>query len=91
MIVDLINAYKKTKKAFYEILRRGISWLDMGSFDDLIACGNFIKAIEDRQSLMVGSPEEVAWRNKWISKTQLKKIAKEYKNYYGKYLEDICR
>ncbi len=90
-IVDLINAYKKTKKAFYEILRRGISWLDMGSFDDLIACGNFIKAIEDRQSLMVGSPEEVAWRNKWISTTQLKKIAKEYKNYYGKYLEDICR
>ena len=90
-IVDLINIYQNINKANFHLLRRGISWLDMGSFDDLISCGNFIKAIEDRQNLMIGSPEEIAWRNKWIKTKDLIKISENYKNYYGEYLRNICQ
>ena len=88
-IVDLLKIYKKKNKLNFHILRRGISWLDMGSFDDLISCANFIKSIEDRQQLMIGQPEEIAWRNKWITKKQLKEIAYNYNNYYGKYLLNL--
>ena len=90
-IVDLINVYVKQKKAKFEKIGRGISWLDMGSFDDLNNCSNFIRAIEKRQNFMIGSPEEIAWGNKWISTKQLKKIAGKYKNNYGKYLNNLYR
>lgn len=90
-IVDILKIYIKKNKAKFNILRRGISWLDMGNFNDLLSCANFIKSIEDRQNLMIGSPEEVAWRNKWITKKQLIKISKEYKNYYGEYLSKIIK
>ena len=54
-------------------------WLDMGSFNDLNDCSNFIKTIETRQNFMIGSPEEIAWRNKWISKESLKELQKNIK------------
>jgi len=90
-IVDLINIYIKQKKAKFEKIGRGISWLDMGSFDDLNNCSNFIRTTEKRQNFMIGSPEEIAWENKWISTKQLKKIAGKYKNNYGKYLNNLYR
>jgi glucose-1-phosphate thymidylyltransferase len=88
-IVDLINLYIKNKRAKFSIIGRGISWLDMGSFDDLNDCSNFIRAIEKRQNFVIGSPEEVAWRNSFISTKKLKKVANKYKNEYGKYLSNL--
>ncbi len=88
-IVDLINIYIKKNNAEFGSIGRGISWLDMGSFNDLNDCSNFIKTIETRQNFMIGSPEEIAWRNKWISKGKLKGIAKKYKNSYGDYLKKL--
>ena len=88
-IVDLINIYIKNKKAKFSTIGRGISWLDMGSFDDLNDCSNFIRAIEKRQNFVIGSPEEVAWRNSFISMKKLKKVANKYKNEYGKYLSNL--
>ena len=88
-IVDLINIYIKNKKAKFSTIGRGISWLDMGSFDDLNDCSNFIRAIEKRQNFVIGSPEEVAWRNSFISTKKLKKVANKYKNEYGKYLSNL--
>ena len=88
-IVDLINIYIKNKKAQFSKIGRGISWLDMGSFDDLNDCSNFIRAIEKRQNFVIGSPEEVAWRNDFISLKQLKKVANKYKNDYGTYLKNL--
>tara|TARA_B110000008_G_scaffold277870_1_gene320222 strand:- start:636 stop:1490 length:855 start_codon:yes stop_codon:yes gene_type:complete len=88
-IVDLINIYIKNKRAKFSIIGRGISWLDMGSFDDLNDCSNFIRAIEKRQNFVIGSPEEVAWRNNFISMKKLKKVANKYKNEYGKYLGNL--
>ena len=89
-IVDLINIYiKKSTVAFKEI-GRGISWLDMGSFDDLNDCSNYIRAIEKRQNFMISSPEEIAYINKWISKKKLMQISDKYNNDYGIYLKKIC-
>ncbi len=90
-IVDLINLYIKNSSVKFEEIRRGISWLDMGSFDDLNDCSNYIRAIEKRQNFMIGSIEEIAFINKWISKKKLKNIAKKYNNNYGKYLKKLCQ
>ena len=90
-IVDLINLYIKNSTVQYEEIGRGISWLDMGSFDDLNDCSNYIRAIEKRQNFMIGSIEEIAFINNCISKKKLKNIAKKYNNNYGKYLKKLCQ
>ena len=90
-IVDLINLYIKNSTVQYEEIGRGISWLDMGSFDDLNDCSNYIRAIEKRQNFMIGSIEEIAFINKCISKKKLKNIAKKYNNNYGQYLKKLCQ
>ena len=72
-------------------MKRGIAWLDMGSFNDLVSASNFIQSYEERQNLMIGSPEEIAWRMRYISTNQLIKLASEYKNNYGYYLEKITK
>ena len=90
-IVDLINLYIKNSTVQYEEIGRGISWLDMGSFDDLNDCSNYIRAIEKRQNFMIGSIEEIAFINKCISKKKLKNIAKKYNNSYGQYLKKLCQ
>lgn len=88
-IVDLLNIYVRKKNAKFEEIRRGISWLDMGSFDDLNDCSNYIRAIEKRQKSMISSLEEIAYFNKWISKKKLISIAEKYKNNYGEYLKNL--
>jgi glucose-1-phosphate thymidylyltransferase len=90
-IVDLLKIYLKMKKINFSLLPRGTSWLDMGSFNDLISATNFVKTIEDRQNLKVACPEEIAFRNKWITKKKLLSLGKNYKNDYGKYLKEITK
>ena len=89
-IVDLINIYIKKSFVKYEEIGRGISWLDMGSFDDLNDCSNYIRAIEKRQNFMISSLEEIAYLNKWISKKKLIQISNKYNNDYGNYLNKLC-
>lgn len=88
-IVDLIKKYVRNKNYSFSEIPRGVSWLDMGTFDDLVLCSSLIKTLEDRQNLMIGSPEEIAFRMGNISKIKLQKQAKKHKNFYGKYLYDI--
>ena len=89
-IVDLINIYIKKSSVKFEEIGRGISWLDMGSFDDLNDCSNYIRAIEKRQNFMISSPDEIAFRNKWITKKKLLQISNKYNNDYGDYLKKLC-
>lgn len=89
-IVDLINIYIKKNLAKFKEIGRGISWLDMGSFEDLIDCSNYIRAIEKRQNFMISSPEEIAFLNKWITKKELMQISNKYNNDYGDYLKKLC-
>jgi glucose-1-phosphate thymidylyltransferase len=71
-------------------LERGTAWLDTGTFDSLHAASSFIKAIEDRQGFKVSCLEEIAWRNKWISDSQLMELAQDYGDApYGRYLSEL--
>lgn len=89
-ITDLNNIYIQKGKLKTEIFGRGSAWFDTGTHDSLLEASNFIYTLEKRQSLKIGCPEEVAWRNKWITNKQLKSLSTaSSKNEYGKYLDDL--
>jgi len=90
-ITDLNNLYLKRNNLTINILGRGFAWLDTGTFQSLNEASNFVKMIEDRQSVKISSPEEIAFLNKWISKDQLIKSAERYgKSPYGQHLIHIA-
>ena len=71
-------------------LQRGFAWLDTGTHDSLSEASTFIECIEKRQGLKVACLEEIAYKQGWIGKEQLKELAKPMlKNGYGKYLMDL--
>ena len=71
---------------------RGFSWLDAGTLTSLLDASNFVKTLTERQGLQVGSPDEVAYHQKWITEADLLLRAKKFgKNYYGKYLEILAK
>lgn len=86
-ITDVIDQYLKAGELKVEIMGRGTAWLDTGTHDDLLAAANFISTIEKRQGLKVNCPEEVAYRNGWLSEIKLREIAQPLlKSGYGEYL-----
>ena len=91
-ITSLNNIYLKEKSLKVEILGRGMAWLDTGTFDSLHQAGSFIRTIEKRQGLMIGSPTEVAWRNNWISTKQVENTIEKFsKSGYGTYLKELLK
>ena len=86
-ITDLNKKYLEHGQLYVERMDRGYAWLDTGTHDSLLEAGQFIATIENRQGLKVACPEEIAFRKKWISKSDLEKLAKPLaKNQYGQYL-----
>jgi len=86
-ITDVIDQYLQAGELKVEIMGRGTAWLDTGTHDDLLAAANFISTIEKRQGLKVNCPEEVAYRNGWLSAAKLLEIAEPLrKSGYGEYL-----
>jgi glucose-1-phosphate thymidylyltransferase len=86
-ITDLNRIYLEAGTLQVEVLPRGSAWLDTGKVEDLNEAANYIRAIEHRQGLKIGAPEEVAWRMGWLSDAELEALAKPLlKSGYGDYL-----
>ncbi|MCY1436503.1 Glucose-1-phosphate thymidylyltransferase [compost metagenome] len=89
-ITDVNAAYLSQGKLSVEIMGRGYAWLDTGTHDSLLDASSFIATLENRQGLKVSCPEEIAYRQHWITAEQLEQLAEPLlKNGYGKYLQRI--
>ncbi|RAS10184.1 glucose-1-phosphate thymidylyltransferase RfbA [Cupriavidus alkaliphilus] len=89
-ITDVNKRYLELAQLDVEIMGRGYAWLDTGTHDSLLEAASFIATLQSRQGLMVACPEEIAFRNKWISAEQVAELATPLlKNGYGKYLQQI--
>lgn len=89
-ITGVNNEYLNKNQLNVKLLGRGMAWLDTGTYDGLLEASNFIATIQKRQGMYVSCIEEIAYRNKWISKEELLKLASEYKTSYGEYLKFIA-
>ena len=90
-IADLLNSYTAGRELVNHTLGRGFTWLDMGTADNLIAAANYVKTIQSSQGLLVGSPDEIAFRMGWITSEELLQNSKKYKdNFYGKYMRSLA-
>jgi glucose-1-phosphate thymidylyltransferase len=90
-ITEIHNAYLQSGKLKVQLLDRGNAWLDTGTFASLNQASQFVQVIEERQGLKIGCIEEIAYRQGYIDRSQLLKIAQPLeKSGYGKYLIDLA-
>ncbi|WP_099331791.1 glucose-1-phosphate thymidylyltransferase RfbA [Actinomyces minihominis] len=89
-ITDVNKEYLQRGELTVQVLPRGTAWLDTGTFDDLSDAAIFIRTVQDRQGMKIGSPEEVGWRKGFLSDEELLKVAEPLiKSGYGQYLVDL--
>lgn len=89
-ITDVNRVYLEKNELSVEIMGRGFAWLDTGTHDSLLDAAGFIATLQKRQGLMVACPEEIAYRQGWITADQVQKVAAQLsKNSYGQYLGKI--
>ena len=90
-IVTLLEMYLAEGSLTVEKMGRGYAWLDTGTHASLLDAGNFVRTLEQRQGLQVGSPDEIAWAAGWIDRAGLLRQAKLFgKTDYGRYLERLA-
>lgn len=88
-ITDVNKVYLERNQLQVEIIGRGSVWLDTGTHDSLVEASMYVQAIEKRQGLKIGCPEEIAWRMGFISSGHLAYLAKSMNNQYGQYLQRL--
>ena len=89
-ITDMLKSYMNQNELQFQILARGTAWLDTGTPQSLLSAANFVEVIEERQGLKIGCPEEVALRERYISRTQFEFNVKSMPTgEYRSYLENI--
>ena len=89
-ITDINRAYLEQGRLSVQVLERGFAWLDTGTFDSLNDASNFIQTVEHRQGLKIGCPEEVAWREGFLTDDELRQRGEALaKSGYGDYLLQI--
>ncbi len=90
-ITDLNRAYLEEGRLDVKLLGRGFAWLDTGTMDSLVEASDFVRMIQTRQGIEISAPEEIAYRNGWISEQVLLESAKRYgKSPYGEHLERVA-
>ena len=90
-ITSLLEMYLAEGSLNVELMGRGFAWLDTGTHDSLLDAGNFVRTLEKRQGLQVGSPDEVAFAMGWIDRERLGQRARVFgKNGYGRYLKSLA-
>ena len=89
-ITDLNKSYLKDRLLKVKTLSRGTTWLDMGTPSSLLSAATYVQIIQERQGLLVGSPEEAAWRAGWIDDSELSNLTNEFRNTnYGNLLSQL--
>ncbi|MEA5108186.1 MAG: glucose-1-phosphate thymidylyltransferase RfbA [Sphaerochaeta associata] len=90
-ITDLNRLYLEAGDLKVQLLGRGFAWLDTGTMDSLVDAADFVRMIEKRQGIKISAPEEIAFRNGWISKEKLLESAARYgKSPYGEHLKRVA-
>ena len=90
-ITTLNDQYLQKGLLDVKLLGRGFAWLDTGTMDSLVEAANFVQTIEKRQGIKISAPEEIAYKNGWITKEQLLESAQRYgKSPYGKHLYKVA-
>ena len=91
-ITDINKKYLDDQKLYIKTMNRGYAWLDAGTHKSLLESGQFVASLEERQGYKIGCPEEIAFRNKWISANDVVKLAEKMKkNSYGDSLLKIIK
>ena len=91
-ITDVNRVYLEQGTLNVKMMSRGNAWLDTGTHDSLLEASQYVAIIEKRQGLKISCPEEIAWRQGWISKDQLENLAKAYgKSSYADYLKNLLQ
>lgn len=91
-ITDLNRIYLEKGELDVKLLGRGFAWLDTGTMDTLVDASEFVRMIEKRQGIKISAPEEIAYREGWITKEQLLETANRYgKSPYGQHLRKVAQ
>ncbi len=91
-ITELLSLYIKDNSLTYSILDRGVAWLDTGTIDDLFMASELVRVVQSRQGMLIGSPDEVAYRKEWININQLRENSKLYgSSLYGVSIADLTK
>ena len=89
-ITSVLEMYRQKSELKLKLLARGTAWMDCGTVESLNDACNYIRVIEERQGYKIGAIEEVAWRNQWITSSQLLKLVSSYqKSEYAEYLRRL--
>ena len=90
-ITTLNDMYLQQRRLNVKLLGRGFAWLDTGTMDSLVDAADFVRMIEKRQSIKISAPEEIAYKNGWITKEKLLESAARYgKSPYGQHLKAVA-
>ena len=90
-ITTLNEMYLNENKLDVQLLGRGFAWLDTGTMDSLVEAADFVRMVEKRQGIKISAPEEIAYKNGWISKEKLLESAERYgKSPYGAHLKAVA-
>ena len=91
-ITDLLQTYLEESSLTVETMGRGYAWLDAGTHQSLLEAGDFVRSLVQRQGMQVSCPEEIAFRNGWIDREALSRLARDYgESEYGRYLAELAK